>query len=129
MKKINRGMTMIEIIIAFVLLVLVMGISYSSIRFASNLTKRAAEVDRNNQSFQSAVADYFRDDDNYNIGSSENIEYSFEGVKSDGSKNGPYNFSINTANVTFKRDGGNYVHTTDDTGDNIRKLYIFSTDD
>ena len=66
-KKRNRGMTMVEIIVAFVMLTLVMGISYSSIRFASNLTKEAADVDRRNERFQSAVAEYYRNEDNYKI--------------------------------------------------------------
>ena len=128
-KKRNRGMTMVEIIVAFVMLTLVMGISYSSIRFASNLTKEAADVDRRNERFQSAVAEYYRNEDNYKKASASNTTYSFVGKNEDGSTNGPYTFSIKTTSQSFKYDGVIYVPTADTTGDNVRNIFLFSTDD
>ena len=126
--KCNRGMTMVEIMVAFVMLALVMGISYSSIRFASNLTKEATDVDRKNERFQSAVADYFRDEEHYKLSPATDIQYTFVGENEDGSQNGPYTLRVKGAKKSFKDDGVIFVPASDDTGDNVRNMYLFSTD-
>ena len=68
-KRCNKGMTMIEILVAFVMLTLVMVILYSSIKFASNLLREATDVDRKNSYFERAVAEKFKDEDGYKLGS------------------------------------------------------------
>ncbi len=129
MEKCNKGMTMIEILVAFVMLTLVMVIMYSSMKFASNLLKESADLDRRNAQFQEAVANMFKDKSGYNKTSSNSINYSFEGVDSNGTAIGPINYSIKTVGIKFKKNDTGYEETTETDDDNIRKIYLFSTAD
>lgn len=127
MKKCNKGMTMIEILVAFVMLTMVMLIMYGCMKFASNILKEATDIDRNNAEFQEAVAKEFVDETGYKLGTVDSITYTFEGSDDKGNSVGPISYTLNTANVSFKRSDSGYEKVTSDTTDNIRKLYIFST--
>ena len=124
MKKCNKGMTMIEILVAFVMLTLVMVIMYSSMKFASNLLREATDLDHGNALFQIAVADKFKDNTGYNIATSDTVNYVFK--NSDGSGT-DINYSIKTASVIFKKSDTGYTEVSDDTDSNVRKIYLFST--
>ncbi len=128
-KRCNKGMTMIEILVAFVMLTLVMVILYSSIKFASNLLREATDVDRKNSYFERAVAEKFKDEDGYKLGSGDEITYTFKVKGESGEVVDEFDYKLYTANVSFKRNDDEYVVTNDDTDDNVRKLYLFSTGD
>ncbi len=57
--KYSRGMAMTEVIIAFLILTIIFAIMYNSIRFASNMMMRAAEMDRQNTVFEEKAAAKF----------------------------------------------------------------------
>ena len=126
-RKCNKGMTMIEILVAFVMLTLVMVILYSSIKFASNLLKEATDVDRKNSYFERAVAEKFKDENGYKLGKGSEITYTFKVKAEPGVTADEFDYKIYTANVSFKRNDDEYVVTSDDTDNNVRKLYLFST--
>ena len=127
-KKKNRGMTMVEIIVAFVMLTIVMAILYSCIQFASNLMKTAADIDRNNQQYVSAVGDKFKKNGCYELGTVSNVTYRFKGVNDDGTASGvKCDVQVYTANVAFEKVGDIYKETTSTSGDTLRRLYLFST--
>ena len=128
-KRCNKGMTMIEILVAFVMLTLEMVILYSSIKFASNLLREATDVDRKNSYFERAVAEKFKDEDGYKLGSGSEITYKFKVKGASGEDVDEFDYKLYTANVSFKRNDDEYVVTNDDTDDNVRKLYLFSTGD
>lgn len=124
--KCNKGMTMIEILVAFVMLTLVMVILYSSIKFASNLLKEATDVDRRNGAFERAVVEKFYN--GYKLGTGDKIKYSFKIEGQTGESDPTIDFELYKANINFERDGSNdeYNVTTNDTGDNVRRLFLFS---
>ncbi|MCR5702083.1 MAG: type II secretion system GspH family protein [Lachnospiraceae bacterium] len=124
--KHNRGMTMVEILVAFVILVIVMSILYGCIRFASNLMMEATDTDRSNELFQKAVTDKFKDVSDYDLGSSGTVVYNFKDASNPGAS---YDFSVSTAKVMFKETVAGYEETTDNTAQGVRSLYIFSTGD
>ena len=121
-------MTMVEIIVAFVMLALVMAILYSCIQFASNIMKTAVDVDRNNQDFESAVVAKFKKTGSYELGTSGNVTYSFEEKNADGT-NGSVKCDVQvyTAKVGFEKTASGYVESTATSGDNLRRIYMFST--
>lgn len=129
MKKCNKGMTMIEILVAFVMLTLVMVIMYSSMKFASNLLKEATDLDKKNALFEIAVAEEFKDNTGYDIVTTDSINYVFTGTDSAGNDIADINYSVKKAGVIFEKNDTGYVKTTDDTGSNVRKIYLFSTHD
>lgn len=123
--KRNRGMTMVEILIAFVVLTLVMAILYSCIQFSSNLMKEAADVDRENAAFEEAVVNRFTADDAYNLGDSEVVTYSF---KESGGSGDSYDVQVHSVNLSFEGDQNGYTEVAaGSTGHNVRGIYLFST--
>lgn len=127
MKKCNKGMTMIEILVAFVMLTLVMVILYSSMKFASNLLRESTDLDNKNALFQKAVSESFKDASGYERVTSDSVTYVFEGTDSNGVSVGTINYNIKTVGVYYKKDDTGYVETTDTSDDNARRLYLFST--
>ena len=121
-------MTMVEIIVAFVMLSLVMAILYSCIQFASNIMKTAVDVDRNNQDFESAVVAKFKKTGSYELGTSGNVTYTFKEKNADGT-NGSVKCDVQvyTAKVGFEKTASGYVESTATSGDNLRRIYMFST--
>ncbi len=118
----NRGMTMVEIVIAFVMLTLVMGIMYSCIQFASNLMREAADIDRNNAAYQKNVADTFVSSGSYAGGAGEKMMLSFQKVKEDGSidpASDIIKFELYKQNVAVDKTAG--------SGGEKRNLYLYST--
>ena len=124
----NKGMTMFEILVAFVMLTLVMLIMYGCMRFASNILRESADIDRDNALFQEAVAQTFKDENSYRLGTGASVTYRFEGYDDKGNPLGPINYNINTASVTFKRIDTGYVIDGAATED-IRNIFLFSTGD
>lgn len=124
--KCNNGMTMIEILVAFVMLTLVMVILYSSIKFASNLLKEATDIDRRNAAFERAVVEKFNN--GYKLGAGDKITYSFKVEGQTGDSDPTIDFELYKANVNFKRDelSGEYEVKPDETGNNVRRLFLFS---
>ena len=123
----DRGMTMVEVVVAFVLLALTMGILYCCIRFASNLMRETVDIDHDNEQFSYAVADYLRDGSNYALGTSDPITITFREVREDGMTGDAFDLQLYRANLTFQMVSGSYQLTGTDTGQQNRKLYLFST--
>lgn len=117
--KHNRGMTMVEIVVAFVMLTLVMGIMYSCIQFASNLMKEAADIDRNNAVYQKNVADRYRS--GYAGGTSQKTELTFYVVKADGTvdESKGYKCEVYTQQSEIAK--------TVSSGGETRNIYLYST--
>lgn len=126
-KKKNRGMTMVEILVAFVVLVLVMAILYGCMQFASKLMMEATDIDRSNALYQKAVSDMFSSPEDYKLGTSGMVTYTFKSDAVSGGATSTYDFSVYTAKVTFKENAGGYTITGDDTEPGTRNLYLFST--
>lgn len=122
-------MTMIEILVAFVMLTLVMVIMYSCMKFASNLLREATDIDRNNEMFEKVVADKFKDGTSYKLGSGNTVTYTFSGTDSTGASIPEFDYSVSAVNVSFKKTDDKYEITNDMTDNNVRKLYMFSTGD
>ena len=123
MKKDNRGITMVEILVAFTVLAIVMLVFYNCLKFCGNMMNRAVDVDRENNVFQSASAEHFKT--GYGLGASNSADYVFKVKGSDGST--VYTESFKYADVIFEYKDGNYVIAEGTTGD-LRKLTVFSTD-
>lgn len=124
----NCGMTMVEIIVAFVMLALVMAILYSCIQFASNLMKTAVDIDRGNEAFENAVVKKFKKQGAYELGTASNITYTFKEKNADGTLgSGRYDVQLYSANVTFEKNSTGYSESSASSGDNLRRIYLFST--
>lgn len=121
---------MVEILVAFVMLTMVMLIMYGCMRFASNILRESTDIDRDNASFQEAVAKEFGDENSYRLGTGASVTYTFEGSDDKGNPVGPINYSINTASVAFKKTDTGYVKdTTGSATEDIRNIFLFSTGD
>ncbi len=119
-------MTMVEVVVAFVLLALAMGILYSCIRFASNLMLETADIDEDNEKFSYAVADHFRDGEDYALGTSDPVTVTFRLVREDGMPGDEFDLQIYRAKVAFQMNAGAYQVTGAETGQQVRKLFLFS---
>lgn len=117
--KHNRGMTMVEIVVAFVMLTLVMGIMYSCIQFASNLMKEAADIDRENAVYQKNVADQYRS--GYAGGTTQKTELTFYVVKADGTVDESLGYKCEVYTQQAE------IPKTVSSGGGTRNIYLYST--
>ncbi len=116
------GMTMVEVTVAFVMLILVMVILYGSIKFSSNMVKEAIDLDRGQESFEKAVQTALTGDEPYELTKEGTISYTFkdpEGTE--------IPVQVSTACLMFRNTNGTYTPTDDETQGQVRKLYLFST--
>jgi len=129
MKNDSRGMTMVEILVSFTVLAVVMLVFYSCIQFCGNMMSDAADIDRENNAFQSATAGYFGHEDGYELDHTAAADYKFKMTDSSGTVT-EVTEHIPYAYVYFKYSEADekYSYTTDSTGD-VRKLVVFSTKD
>ncbi len=123
MKNDNKGITMVEIVISFTVLAVVMLVFYNCIKFSGNMMKRAADIDRDNNAFQSATAAYFND---YSLGAGDEATYTFTATDATGSSDS-FTENIKYADILFKPDGDSY-EVTDSMGEDVRRIRVFSVD-
>ena len=127
MKNDNRGLTMVEILVSFTVLTIVMLVFYNCIKFCGNMMAGASDIDRENNAFQSATTEYFKD--GYELNHSGTASYDFK-VKIGSAEDYTVTEQIPYSEVYFEYSYENkkYTPTTDTTGD-VRKLVLFSTKD
>ncbi len=126
MRKDNKGMTMVEIVISFAVLSIVMLIIYNCIKFSGNLMKEATDIDREYQAYQSAVSDRFKQEGAYELGKDNSVTFHFA-VK-DGSGAG-FDNTLYYSDVVFEKKGASFEVSAGGSGKDTRTLRVFSTGD
>jgi len=120
MKDDNKGITIVEIMVAFTVLAVIMLVFYNCIKFSGNMMAGAADVDRDNEAFQRYTAEYFGSND-YKLGTDDSVKYTFtvSGTGDTVSKN------IYYKELYFKPDDDSYEVSDSASGD-CRRLWVFS---
>ncbi len=70
----NKGIAMTEVVVAFLLLTILLGLVYSCIRFSSQMTMKATDTDREYQEYSQVMSTKFVDENgkyNYALGGTD----------------------------------------------------------
>ncbi len=127
MGKDNRGITMVEIMVAFTVLAVVILIFYKCIDFSGNMMAQTGDIDRDNNAFKIATEREFSSDIAYDLGSSKTAKYTFVVKDEEGNVIDTFDDTMCYDDIEFKvNDHGEYEKTS--TPDpNGRTLRVFST--
>jgi len=88
----DKGMTMVEIIVAFAMLLLCVGMLMGCVKFASNLFREATDRDRENSRVSVQIGEELSGYKGYDLPPTGSVVYSFE--------NGAFKMELNKAKVT-----------------------------
>ena len=127
MGKDNRGITMVEVMVAFTILAVVMLVFYNCIEFSGNMMAQTGDIDRDNNAFRIATEQEFSAGGAYDLGRPNSAEYTFTVKNADGHDIGSVTEDVYYADIEFKLDDHGKYEKTDSPDPNGRTLRVFST--
>ena len=126
MGKDNRGITMVEVMVAFTILAVVMLVFYNCIEFSGNMMAQTGDIDRDNNAFRIATEQEFNVNA-YNLGKPNTATYTFNVMDADGNVTDTVPETVYYADIEFKLDDHGKYEKTDSPDPNGRTLRVFST--
>ncbi len=107
--KEDKGVAMTEVLVAFLILMMCLGMLYTCMRLSSNMIMKAADIDKNHAEYQKNLEETLTTS-SYPTTATGSVTYTFQSG---------YTITMNTANL----------EVTDDSGDTVNVPVFVEVDD